>query len=53
MGWLETCAVDERMRFMIAVQKREDSFSALCRRFIVSRKTGYKPQDRLQMAWPL
>ena len=42
MGWMETCAMDERMRLVIAVEKREESFSALCRRFNVSRKTGYK-----------
>src|SRR5437868_10752512 len=42
MGWKETCAVDERMRFVIAVEQQEESFSAVCRRFSVSRKTGYK-----------
>lgn len=42
MVWLETCAVDERMRFVIAAEKREESFAAVCRRFGVSRKTGYK-----------
>lgn len=48
MGWTETCAVDERMRFVIAVEKQEESFSALCRRFKVSRKTGYKWFDRYE-----
>jgi transposase InsO family protein len=42
MGWTETCAVDERMRLMIAVEEGEESFAAVCRRFGVSRKTGYK-----------
>ena len=42
MGWMETCAVDERMRFVMAVEKRDESFAAVCRRFGVSRKTGYK-----------
>jgi putative transposase len=42
MGWEETCAVEERMRFVVAVQKREDSIAALCRRFGVSRRIGYK-----------
>jgi putative transposase len=42
MGWKETCAVDERMRFVIAVEKREDSFAAICRQFGVSRRVGYK-----------
>ena len=42
MGWRETCAVDERMRFVIAAEKREEPFAAICRRFGVSRKAGYK-----------
>ena len=48
MGWTETCAVDERMRFVIAVERQEESFSALCQRFKVSRKTGYKWFDRYE-----
>ena len=35
MGWKETCAVDERMRFVIAAEKREEPFAALCRRFSI------------------
>jgi putative transposase len=42
MGWKETCAVDERMRFVIALEKREESFAAICRQFGVSRRVGYK-----------
>ena len=42
MGWMETCAVDERMRFVVAVQEHEESFAAVCRRFGVSRRVGYK-----------
>ena len=42
MGWKETCAVEERMRFMVAVEKQEESFAAICRRFEVSRRVGYK-----------
>jgi transposase InsO family protein len=42
MGWKETCAVDERMRFVMAVEEREEPFAGLCRRFGVSRKTGYE-----------
>jgi transposase InsO family protein len=30
------------MRFVMAVERREESFAAVCRRFGVSRKTGYK-----------
>ncbi len=48
MGWKETCAVEERMRFVVAVQKHEESFSAICRRFGVSRRVGYKWLDRFE-----
>jgi putative transposase len=42
MGWTETCAVDERMRFVMAVEERDETFAMVCRRFGISRKTGYK-----------
>ena len=48
MGWEETCAVEERMRFMVAVEKREESFAAICRRFGVSRRVGYKWLGRFE-----
>jgi putative transposase len=46
MGWMETCAVEERMRFVIAVREREEAFAAVCRQFGVSRRTGYKWLER-------
>lgn len=48
MGWMETCAVKERMRFLVAVEKRDESFAAICRRFGVSRRVGYKWLGRYQ-----
>jgi putative transposase len=50
MVWMETCAVDERMRFVIAAEKHEESFAAVCRRFGVSRRVGYKWLSRYQEA---
>jgi putative transposase len=50
MGWMETCALDERMRFVIAVEQREEPFAAVCRRYGVSRKTGYKWLSRFEDA---
>jgi putative transposase len=50
MGWKETCAVDERMRFVMAVEEQEEGFAAVCRRFGVSRKTGYKWLGRYREA---
>ena len=46
MGWMETRAVDERMRFVMAVGLQDEAFAAVCRRFGVSRKTGYKWLER-------
>jgi transposase InsO family protein len=42
MVWKETCAVDERMRFVLAVETEEEAMAAVCRRFGVSRRVGYK-----------
>lgn len=42
MVWRETCAMEERLRFVDAVAAADEAFAALCRRFGVSRKTGYK-----------
>jgi putative transposase len=50
MGWKETCAVDERMRFVIALEKREESFAAICLQFGVSRRVGYKWLARYEEA---
>src|SRR6266545_2235418 len=46
MGWKETCAMDERMRFVLAIDAEEEPMAALCRRFGVSRKSGYKWLER-------
>ena len=46
MGWMETCAVAERMRFVMAVEEHEEAFAALCRRFGISRRIGYKWLER-------
>jgi transposase InsO family protein len=43
---METCAVDERMRFVMAIEERDKAFAAVCRQFGVSRKTGYKWVER-------
>src|SRR6266851_8042158 len=50
MGWNETCAVDERIRFVIAAEKHEEAFAAVCRQFGVSRRVGYKWLARYQEA---
>jgi putative transposase len=42
MGWRETCAVSERMKFVLDVQSGERTIAEACRLAGVSRKTGYK-----------
>jgi len=42
MAWRETTVVKQRWEFVKAWLKGEVSKSALCRRFGISRKTGYK-----------
>ena len=48
MPWKETCAMDERMAFIVACQQGEASMAELCRCFGISRKTGYKWRGRYQ-----
>jgi transposase InsO family protein len=45
---METCAMDERARFVMAIEAQEEPFAAVCRRFGVSRKTGYKWIERYE-----
>jgi len=43
MPWKETCSVEERIRFIAEFGGEiEPSLAAVCRRYGVSRKTGYK-----------
>jgi putative transposase len=42
MPWMETCAVNERIRFVFEVQKGMASKAEICRRFGISRVTGDK-----------
>ena len=46
MVWMETCAMGERMRFVMAAVDNAEGFAGLCRRFGVSRRTGYKWLER-------
>jgi transposase InsO family protein len=38
--------MEERMRFVMAVERQEESFAAICRSFGVSRRVGYKWFER-------
>jgi putative transposase len=52
MPWQEVCPMQERRRFISAVLAEDDSMTALCEEFGVSRKTGYKWLARYQEGGP-
>jgi putative transposase len=52
LPWKEVRIVDERVQFITEVNKLEETFAALCRRFGISRKTGYKWCDRYEADGP-
>ncbi len=52
MPWQETNVVDERLRFLIEYLHGEDSMSALCRKYRISRKTGYLLVHRYLLEGP-
>lgn len=48
MPWKECDQMDERTRFVILALEGVPNFAALCRRFGISRKTGYKWMKRYE-----
>jgi transposase len=42
VSWKETSVVDERLQFIEECKSQEWSMAEVCRRFEISRKTGYK-----------
>ena len=42
MPWKAICPMDERVHFISLVNESDETFTALCERFGISRKTGYK-----------
>ena len=52
MPWKEVRLVDDRVHFITEVNKSQESFAALCRRFGISRKTGYKWCNRYEELGP-
>jgi putative transposase len=52
MPWRETSAMDERLRFVQDVHRPGWSVAELCRRYGVSRKTGYKWLRAYERAGP-
>lgn len=53
MAWKETVVLEERMRFVLACRAVPcDAMAVLCRRFGVSRRTGYKWLERYEGQGP-
>jgi putative transposase len=52
MPWRESCAMDERMRFIVDCRSDEWTMTELCERYEISRKTGYKWLERYEMEGP-
>jgi len=50
MPWKETCAMDEKVRFIVAYLEAKQSMSDLCASFGISRKTGYEVLARYRAA---
>lgn len=42
MAWMETSVVNQRLEFVVLASRGGASMAELCRRFDISRKTGYK-----------
>ena len=42
MAWKMVLPMEERIRFVLAVEQRDYSIAELCRQYGISRKTGYK-----------
>jgi putative transposase len=52
MPWKETCAMDQRIRFVLAAMEEDAVMSEVCRAFGVSRPTGYKWLERYMAEGP-
>lgn len=46
MPWKETVPMEQRLRFMLGCEDEPTSHAEQCRRFGISRKTGYKWRER-------
>jgi transposase InsO family protein len=48
MPWKETCAMEQRIRFVLEAGSEDCVMSELCERFGISRTVGYKWRDRFR-----
>ncbi len=52
MSWNEVTIVNQRREFVDLAEHEAANISVLCRRFAISRKTGYKWIERSRRGWP-
>uniref|UniRef100_UPI00055B199C helix-turn-helix domain-containing protein n=2 Tax=Bradyrhizobium sp. WSM1743 TaxID=318996 RepID=UPI00055B199C len=52
MPWRESCAMDQRVRFISEQRTGLWTMTELCERYEISRKTGYKWLDRYRLEGP-
>jgi len=52
MAWRKVAVADERLRFVVAADDPERCMAELCRRFGISRQTGYKWLRRYRQEGP-
>jgi putative transposase len=52
MPWRESCAMDERMRFIVDCRSDEWTMTELCERYEISRNTGCRWLGRYQLEGP-
>src|SRR5262245_10530961 len=48
MGWKVACVMEERFRFIEEWKRKDEGMAELCRRYGVSRQTGYKWIERYE-----
>lgn len=53
MSWEMKTVMEQRAAFIAEAETHQESFSALCRRYGISRKTGYKWVKRVSEGLPL
>jgi putative transposase len=52
MPWKTVLPMEARMKFIAEMDKSDESFAGVCRRFGISRKTGYKWLERYERGGP-
>ena len=49
MPWKEVLPMEQRVNFVLEIEKAERSFASVCRDFAISRRVGYKWWKRFRV----